>query len=202
MDYQEKEIKLSIRDLPALAEHLRMCGAELVRERTLESNFRLDTPDRALKKDSRLLRLRNDDKVRITYKDGTYIDGGVITRREIEFIADDLETVKNFFKALGYDVVVHYEKYRTLFRLGDVIVTLDELPYGDFVEIEAPTNALIEGVVQMLGLDWSKRINTNYLGLYERAMESAGLPVNDMTFEGFSGVDISRLDLGVEPADG
>ncbi len=201
MDYQEKEIKLYIRDLPALEAHLRVSGADLVRERTLESNFRLDTPEKSLKKDGRLLRIRKDDKVWVTYKDRGHVEEGVVTRREIEFVADDLEIVKQFFKALGYDMVAFYEKYRTVYRFGDVEVALDELPYGDFVEIEAPNNILIEGVVQMLGLDWSKRINTNYLGLLENAKKSAGLTFKKLTFKNFAALEISELDLGVEPAD-
>jgi len=201
MDYQEKEIKLYICDLPALEARLRVSGADLVRERTLESNFRLDTPEKSLKKDGRLLRIRKDDKVWVTYKDRGHVEEGVVTRREIEFVADDLEIVKQFFKALGYDMVAFYEKYRTVYRFGDVEVALDELPYGDFVEIEAPNNILIEGVVQMLGLDWSKRINTNYLGLLENAKKSAGLTFKKLTFKNFAALEISELDLGVEPAD-
>jgi len=201
MDYQEKEIKLYICDLPALEARLRISGADLVRERTLESNFRLDTPEKSLKKNGRLLRIRKDDKVWVTYKDRGHVEEGVVTRREIEFVADDLEIVKQFFKALGYDMVAFYEKYRTVYRFGDVEVALDELPYGDFVEIEAPNNILIEGVVRMLGLDWSKRINTNYLGLLENAKKSAGLTFKKLTFKNFAALEISELDLGVEPAD-
>ncbi len=201
MDYQEKEIKLCIRDLPALEARLRISGADLVRERTLESNFRLDTPEKSLKKGGRLLRIRKDDKVWVAYKDRGHVEEGVVTRREIEFVASDLETVMQFFKALGYGVVAFYEKYRTVYHFGDVEVALDELPYGDFMEIEAPNNILIEGVVQMLGLDWSKRINTNYLGLLENAKKSAGLTFKELTFENFAAVEISELDLGVEHAD-
>jgi len=31
-----------------------------------------------------------------------------------------------------------YEKYRTTFTIGSLEVVLDELPYGNFVEIEGP----------------------------------------------------------------
>ena len=201
MEYQEKEIKLFIKDLPLLAERLRVCGADLTRERTLEINYRLDTPERGLKKAGRLLRLRKDDQIHVTFKDGGNLKDGVITRREIEFIVDDFETVKHFFNALGYEVMVVYEKYRTVYELGDVEVALDELPYGNFVEIEASTNVLIEGVAQMLGLDLGKWVKSSYLGLFEKAKKSAGLSCENLTFEAFSGVAGLQLKLGVEPAD-
>lgn len=199
--YQEKEIKLHIRNLAALEERLRVCGAELIRARTLESNYRLDTPERDLKMAGRVLRLRKDDLIRVTYKSRGHMENGIITRKEIEFNADDLEAVKYFLDALGYEVTVFYEKYRTAYTLGDVEIVLDELPYGDFVEIEAPSDILIEGVAQMLNLDLEKWVGISYLGLFERAKKSAGLTCEDLTFEAFSGVDNSQLDLGVEPAD-
>jgi adenylate cyclase class 2 len=199
--FQEIEVKLYIGDLPALEERLRVCGAELIRARILECNYRLDTPKRDLKAAGRVLRLRKDDRIRVTYKDGRHVENGVITRREIEFTVDDLDTVRHFFSALGYETMTVYEKYRTTYALGDVEVVLDELPYGNFVEIEGPSSILIEGVTQMLGLDLGKSVDTTYLGLFERAKQSAGLDCEDLTFEAFSGVDGSALDLGVEPAD-
>jgi len=201
MDDQEREIKLYIQDLPALAERLRISGAEQVRERILERNLRLDTPGNDLKAEGRLLRLRKDDQIRVTYKDRAKVEDGIIARREIEFIADDLEAARKLFEALGYQVIVVYEKYRAVFRMGDVMVALDELPYGNFVEIEAPNNTLIQGVVQMLGLDGSKAVGTNYLGLFDRLKAKLGLRFNDLIFENFTDLDVSPSELAVEPAD-
>jgi adenylate cyclase class 2 len=115
---------------------------------------------------------------------------------------DSFAVARKLFEALGYQVVVLYEKYRRVYRLGDVEVVLDELPFGDFVEIEAPNNVLIEGVAQMLGLDWSKGIATNYLGLFALARSRRGFTFNDLTFENFRDYELSPGDMGVEPADG
>jgi len=201
MSFQEREIKFYIQDLAKLSERLRVCGAEQVRERVLERNLRLDTADYSLQKRGRLLRLRKDDRTRITYKENAQIEDGVMSRTEIEFIADDFEVARKLFEALGYQVKVVYEKYRRVFRLGDVDVMLDELPFGDFVEIEAPNKTLIEGVAQMLGLNWSCGIGTNYLGLMQNARVNANLKFNDLTFENFRGLEISARDLNVKAAD-
>jgi adenylate cyclase class 2 len=202
MKDQEREIKFYIQDLEGIAERLRACGADLVRDRTLEINLRFDTPDHSLYKSGRLLRLRQDDIARVTFKENARVEGGVMARTELEFTVDDFAIARKLFESLGYQVVVTYEKYRRVYRLGDVEVVLDELPFGNFVEIEAPNNVLIEGVAQMLRLDWSRGIATNYLGLFEIARTSRALTFNDLTFENFRELTIQPEDMGVMPADG
>ena len=201
MAFQEREIKFYIQDLPALAERLRICGAERTRERTLERNLLLDTADLRLRNMGSLLRLRQDDRARVTYKEKTHVEHGIRTRTEIEFVVDSFAVARKLFEALGYQKTVIYEKYRVVYRLGDVEVTLDELPFGDFVEIEAPSNAMIEGIAQILELDWSKGIGINYLGLFEIAREKLGFTFDDLTFENFQEIEVLPRDLGVDPAD-
>ncbi len=201
MNEQEREIKFYVQDLPALTKKLQRYGAALVRPRILERNLRLDTNDNSLRRGGRLLRLRQDDRARVTYKENARIEEGVMTRTEIEFEVDDFEVALSLFESLGYQVVVVYEKYRCEYKLGDVMIMLDELPFGDFVEIEAPTSSLIKDVAQLLGLNWSRGIGTNYLGLMEIAKIHAGLSFDDLTFDNFQGIAISPEDLQVEPAD-
>ena len=202
MKDQEREIKFYIQDLEGIAERLHVCGADLTRSRTLEINLRLDTPAHDLYKTGRLLRLRQDDRARVTFKENARVEGGVIARTEFELTVDDFAAAQKLFEALGYQVVVSYEKYRRVYRLGDVEVVLDEMPFGNFVEIEAPNNILIEGVAQMLGLDWSRGIATNYLGLFEIARSSRKFTFNDLSFENFRDLTIQPEDMGVKPADG
>jgi adenylate cyclase class 2 len=202
MDDQEREIKFYVQDLEAMAQRLHICGADLTRERVLERNLRFDTTDHGLQREGRILRLRQDDRARVTYKANARVEGGVIARTELEFTVDNFAVARKLFEALGYQVVVLYEKYRRTYRLGDVEVVLDELPMGDFVEIEAPNNTLIEGVAQMLGLDWSKGIATNYLGLFEIARSRRKFTFNDLTFDNFRDIQLLPGDMGIQPADG
>ncbi len=202
MQDQEREIKFYIQNLEAVDQRLHICGADLARERTLEINLRFDTADLSLYKSGRLLRLRQDDRARVTYKADARVEGGVIARTELEFTVDDFATARKLFEALGYQVTVMYEKYRRVYHIGDVEVTLDELPLGNFVEIEAPNNTLIEAAAEMLGLDWSKGIATNYLGLFEIARSRRGFTFNDLSFENFADLTLLPSDMGVQPADG
>ena len=201
MAYQEREIKFFIQDLPALAQRLQICGANLTRERTLERNLLLDTMDQNLKNTGQLLRLRQDDRARVTFKEKTQVENGIRTRTEIEITVDSFPVARKLFEALGYQATVIYEKYRHVYRLGDVEVALDELPFGHFVEIEAPNNSMIEGVSQMLGLDWSKSIAKNYMQLFNIARENLEFTFNDLTFTNFQDIIVLPGDLDVVPAD-
>ncbi len=201
MKMEEREIKFYVQDLRKIADRLRLSGAVVTRPRTLERNLRLDSGNHELAQKGELLRIRKDDKVRVTYKADARVEGGVIARTEIEFEADDARMVQKLFERLGYFVTVTYEKFRRQYKLGDVVVVLDELPFGDFVEIEAPNNILIEGVSQMLGLDFSKGMAINYLGLFEIFKLNRAVDFVDLTFDNFEGMTVSSADLQVQPAD-
>lgn len=201
MDFQEKEVKFYLQDLAGMAARLEATGADLVRERVLERNLRLDTPDGKLSAQRQVLRIRQDDRVRVTYKGNTHTEDGVLVRKEIEFTADDFEVALKLFEALGFQVAVIYEKYRRVYHLGDVEVVLDEMPFGDFMEIEAPNATLIEGVAQMLGLNWERRGIASYLGLFDILKCHKEIQFRDLTFDNFAGLDIAPADLEVEPAD-
>jgi adenylate cyclase class 2 len=202
MSNQEREIKFYIQNLKAAEQRLQASGALLTRPRVFEINLRFDTSDYKLFKTGRLLRLRQDDRVHVTFKSNAHVEGGVIVRTELEYTVDDFITARKLFEALGYQVMVTYEKYRQVYQLGEVEVDLDELPFGNFIEIEGPSNEQIEDAAHKLGLDWSKGIATNYLGLFEIVRIQKGFTFNDLTFENFRNLTIQPEDMGVSPADG
>src|SRR3990172_1232689 len=134
----ELEIKLYLNDLPAFRQRLEALGAKLVQLRVHEVNLRFDTPEGSLTRSLQVLRLRQDTAARLTYKGPGEDTGGVRARRELEFTVSDFEAARALLEALGYQVSLMYEKYRTTYDLDGVYVTLDEMPYGDFAEIEGP----------------------------------------------------------------
>jgi adenylate cyclase class 2 len=94
-----------------------------------------------------------------------------------------------------------YEKYRTTFLLGELEIVLDEMPYGDFVEIEGPDGESIQKVAEGLGLDWEKRILLSYTVLFDHARQALGFEFRDLSFDNFKGLDVSIDALGVMVAD-
>jgi adenylate cyclase, class 2 len=198
---QELEAKLYISNLPALKAQLQTLEARLVQPRTHEINLRFDTPDGLLRRSLQVLRLRQDTLARLTYKGPAKTVGGAQLRREIEFSVSDFEAARALLETLGYQVSLVYEKRRATYELEGVQVTLDELPFGDFVEVEGPHAQGIQAVVAKLGIDWEARIPHSYTELFERLRQALGLGFRDLTFENFAGLVVSPEDLRVRPAD-
>jgi adenylate cyclase class 2 len=198
---QELEIKLYLSDLPAFRARLEALGAQQVQPRTHETNLRFDTPAGDLTRTFQVLRLRRDTAARVTYKGPGSVVGGVRARREIEITVGDFEAARSLFEALGYQVSVIYEKQRATYALDSVLVTLDELPYGNFAEIEGPDAGSIRDAAQKLGVDWEARVTESYTALFERLRGVLGFSFRDLTFENFAGLEILPAKLGVRPAD-
>jgi adenylate cyclase class 2 len=197
----ETEVKFILSNPDAYLARVIALGGQLVQSRTHEHNIRFDLPDHSLSIAGRVLRLRQDAEVHLTYKDSGHLVDGVLTRREIEFKADDFDIAKRFLEALDYQEYASYEKYRQVYKMDDLLVTLDELPYGTFTEIEGEPASMIQSVATTLRLDWSKRINFSYLVMFEIMKKNLNFKGNALSFEALAGLSITPQDLGVSPAD-
>jgi len=169
--------------------------------RVHEVNLRLDTTDLSLSSTGKLLRLRQDTRARVTYKGAGSEEGGARLRQELEFTVSDFDTALALFEALGYQVYMMYEKYRTTYQLGNVEVTLDEMPTGDFLEIEGPDGESIRRAAVQLELNWEARILDSYTVLFERTRAQLGFDFRDLSFENFKGMAITPQVMGVRVAD-
>jgi len=125
---------------------------------------------------------------------------GALRRREIELVVDDFERARELLRALDYQIVFTYEKFRTIYDHGVTQVMLDELPYGHFVEIEGERAAL-KPLADHLGLSWPCAVPHSYHALFEHVVDVRALAISDLTFENFADLEIGPADLGVTPAD-
>jgi adenylate cyclase class 2 len=196
----EIEAKFWISDLITFKARTQDSGAKLVHRRVKEINLRFDTADGMLSRQSRVLRLRKDYGVHLTYKGASRPDEAVSVRQEIEFEVNSYTAARAFLEALGYRVIVMYEKYRTGYEVNDLVIALDEMPFGNFCEIEGPNVPLIRSMADSLGLDWEARSQESYLGLFAR-LQQAGLQAKNLTFDEFKGVIVTPEQLGLRPAD-
>jgi len=203
---QEIEVKFYVQDLGKVEARLRELGARLLRPRAHELNLRYDRPDGSLRREQRVLRLRQSDDSRLTYKGPGSIVGGAMSRQEIEFTVGDFEAAKAFLEALDYQLVVVYEKYRTTYALEtsevskdfgslQALIMLDELPYGNFVEIEGPEAISIHAAADRLGLEWEVVIGKSYLKLFEQLRDKLGFTFRDLTFENFAGLKRKSIEF-------
>lgn len=198
---QETEAKFYVQDLSRIKSQLEKLSAQVVQDRVLETNIRFDFPGATLRAQGRVLRLRRDTEVRLTYKSASLNEQGVLSRDEIEFVVEDFEKAQRFLEALGYQKLVYYEKYRTTYELNKTHIMLDELPYGDFVEIEGETVESIRSLADQLDLRWATAIGTSYNALFERVQGALKLSLQDLSFANFENIQVQASDLGVLAAD-
>jgi adenylate cyclase class 2 len=192
----EVEAKFLVADLAAFRERLLRAGGTLQKERVFEHNVRFDTADNTLLKKGQLLRLRQDASIRVTFKGevAETASSEAKVREELEVNVTDFNTTAQIFARLGFAPVQVYEKYRETFVLEGIEIVLDEMPYGDFVELEGE-DAAIKTAATDLGLAWDKRVNNNYLGLMADLKQFHQLDFDDVTFANFEGRGVSAADI-------
>ena len=182
----EVEVKFLVNSHSPVRKRLLSLGAAIKAPRVYEVNVRFDTPDEAMTRRQELLRLRQDRSAWLTYKGRSESDltSEAKVREEIEVEVDDFGRMSMILGRLGLVPVQTYEKYRETFHWNDVEIVLDELPFGNFIELEGDEEGL-KAAAAALGLNWSDRILANYLALMSLARQSFDLPFSDLTFDNF-----------------
>ena len=191
---QEVEIKLHTPDLEAVRRSLSDAGATLLKPRVYERNLRYDSADGSLTARGEVLRLRQDETAKLTFKSDYSVEDGIVSRFEAEVTVSDLETMALILQRLGFVEALIYEKYRATYALDGAEIVLDELPYGNFTEIEADA-ATIERLVETLGLSGARRMSGSYVDIFARLKALLGIEARDCTFETFEDLIVDLSDL-------
>ena len=195
---REIEAKFYVSRLELIRRRAIRLGGRLSARRHLESNWHFDLPGDPLAKQHSLLRLRQDRATTLAYKQrGRSIE----SREELELQVADSAAAVALLAALGYRVVASYEKYRREYSLGPVQVMLDELPFGNFVEIEGPTLQLVRAQAGRLGLAWNRRVRSTYLELLDQLRQQHSLRFREGSFDRFAALPEVRADgIGLRDA--
>jgi adenylate cyclase, class 2 len=187
-DSTETEVKIRVPNPSALSSGLHAAGFAQSVARQFESNTIYDTQNRSVQNQGMLLRLRQiGDKGIITWK-GRDEPGPYKSRREVETTVGSIETLGQILAQLGLHPVFRYEKYRTEFidpRNGAAVVTLDETPIGDFLELEGP-GEWIDETAKQLGFSRQDYVLDSYARLYVADCERRGVEPSHMVFASHS----------------
>jgi adenylate cyclase class 2 len=148
----EKKYRLTASQRRSVIRRLSQIGAKLkgteFEENILYSGEGLD-PARSV------LRLRRTGKrALLTYKERFPGNSSVKQQQEDETEIADAEALDAILQAVGFEPAIIYEKRRTTWRLRGAEVVVDELPFGQFMEIEAsePRIAEVERELAVKGL--------------------------------------------------
>lgn len=170
MHRTEIEVKLRIEDPARLIAAVERAGARLIRPREFEDNRLYDFPGKDLMRREAMLRLRTvAGRALLTYKDSPRIVGGAKVRREIEVRFDADGPLAAILERIGMVPQFRYQKYRTTWARGDLEITLDETPIGNFAELEGPKSA-IDAMASDLGYQPSDYIAGSYRELYFQSL--------------------------------
>lgn len=164
-NYIEKEIKIEVKNPKELLLLLTQKGVKKVSE-GLQRTTRMDTPNLDLEKRNTFLRVRTGGKDIVTLKKKTKSQGEVFERQELETEVKDPEVLADIFANLGFTRRFIMEKYRIDYEYKGTKISLDELPFGMFIEIEGePEN--IKKVAKEFNLDLANKIIVTYWDLFE-----------------------------------
>ncbi|MBQ9536633.1 MAG: class IV adenylate cyclase [Desulfovibrionaceae bacterium] len=135
-----------------------------------EDNLIFDTEDGKLRQAHKLLRLRilhTPEAVNyiVTVKLPRPASQHCKIREEYEAQCVGGENLKIIFESLGFKVVGRYEKLRHTYVLAGVHITLDRMPFGDFVELEGEEAAILD-CAHVLNLDKHPQSTKSYAELY------------------------------------
>ncbi len=126
-----------------------------------------------------MVRLRKaGKKVFLTYK--RQIKIAPRGTEEVEFEVSDFPKAKIFLQKIGLLPFRVQEKKRHSFRLGKVIVDIDQWPKVPvYVELEGPSAEALKKPAALLGLDWRKVRFESPRKILEKEY---GIPVSNLRF--------------------
>jgi Adenylate cyclase, class 2 (thermophilic) len=167
----ETETKFPIDSWQAWENALDREGALLLKARHFERNTLFDDDAGSLMSRGTTLRLRAvPDGGYLTVKGAPRHHGPIKEREEIESWVGDPKACEQIILKLGFSPKFQYEKYRAIYRLDDVTITLDEVPIGLYLEIEGSSES-IAAAASRLGLDLHTATPLSYVRLYILARE-------------------------------
>jgi adenylate cyclase class 2 len=141
----EKKFILSNDQREQVLENLKELGAKYIREdfeeNTLYNGGILDEK-RAV------LRVRKiADKTLLTYKQRIENTADVKQQIEYETVVEKSEEMEKIIENLGFEKNLVYEKRRQTWHFRAVEIVLDELPFGQYMEIEGSITAIAEAEI-------------------------------------------------------
>jgi len=178
---REIEIKFVIPDMRSLEQQLAALDFRCVTPLTHELNTLYDLPGQRLRRKGELLRLRRYGEAwRLTHKTrGT--TGRHKSRVELETSVGNGEQTDRMLRALGYQPVFVYEKFRSEWTDGKGQVVLDRTPIGDIAEIEGQPE-WIDQTARKLGVKPIDYITKSYAELFFEWKRKYGQKPLNMTF--------------------
>ncbi|MEW5806428.1 MAG: class IV adenylate cyclase [Acidobacteriota bacterium] len=181
---KEIEIKLKIDDAERAMEEIEKMGGIREKDLFFEDNLLFDYRDLSLQEKGIVLRIREyAGECTLTMKKKEKRDEGSAykIRSEIETRVSDSQTLIAILKSLNLKAVYRYQKYRAEYLWGNLHVSIDRTPIGDFIELEGSEEE-IDSAARSLGFSKADYINVSYRTFHLAYLRERGLPASDLLF--------------------
>lgn len=189
MSAVEIEVKFRVADGVTLERKLIAAGFRQMTPRTFEKNVLFDTPDRKLRAQQSILRIRQYGERWVVTHKCLPRDNDPLARHkhriETETEISDGDAMSAIFSQLGYTPAFTYEKWRTEYTNHNGHCVIDETPIGLFAELEGPSD-WIDATSRSLGLDPGELITLSYGRLFDEWRTATGSTATDLTFAAIS----------------
>ena len=146
----EKKYRLGTGDRERITRALVEMRAEFVGQH-FEENIIFSSPE--MLERASIVRIRNvGDRCLLTFKRRVESRTDIKEQIEYETSVSDAGEMTSILNELGLQPRVIYEKRRDIWNLRSAEVVLDELPFGDFMEIEGTVTSIKEAEM-LLGIE-------------------------------------------------
>ena len=178
----EIEVKFQIQDPGLLEQLILSIGGRVKHEEVFQRTVRFDTPEKELEKMGIFMRVRVGEKnVMTVKKKKSSADSNYFERNEWETEIGDPEILIDMLKTLGFSRLLIMEKYRKSYDLDGVTISIDRLPFGNFIETEGEKGK-IEETIKALKLDQTSRVTVTYWDLHDAYNREHGLTEENIVF--------------------
>lgn len=161
----ETEVKIKINNLEDFVDELLKSGA-VFEGKDFQKTIRMDTPNLDLEKRKVFLRVRSGLGSIVTLKVKKDENKDFKLRDEYETEVKDINILTQIFTVLGFNKHFIMEKYRANYSYKGVEISVDELPFGIYVEFEG-TKEGINNALKVFGFDNTERITITYWHIFD-----------------------------------
>ena len=151
---KEVEVKIKNIDKEKIIKRIEELGARKIFTGKVV-DYRFDTPDRDLSRQGKALRTRQKGRyIYLNLKGKKKSIDNITGRDEIGVKLSNFRTMHRILNELGYIKIFELNKYRTEYRLNDIVFDIDEyLGLDPILEIESDSYEKVEQYIKKLGIE-------------------------------------------------
>lgn len=179
---KEVEVKFKIKSPRLIEKYLKTLGAKKIFQ-ALEKDIYYSTPFRRRTQFTiRLRKISNEGIFTLKYPVLKERSKRYKVLNELEAVVKDADMFDKMLKKIGFKPTFFKEKFRKTYKLKQVLIAIDKLPYiGFYIEIEGAKSKIKE-VLKLLKLDQKKSEILTYADIFRHYKKTQNKPKIKLIF--------------------